>query len=371
MLLLIPGPVSTDPRVRAAAAKDYAPWDDDFRVLYARLRRRVCALVGGIEQVHACLPLPGCGHFAIEAALRTFVPAGGRVLVPMTGSYAERMQRLATEAGRMVVSLDVPEGKRVDPDAVEAALRADPGISHAAFVYSETSTGIVHDVPALAKAVGRAGRRVVVDGVSAIGALPFNLSQLPMVDSVSFTSNKCLEALPGTSMTVSPVDRLEACAGQARSWSFDLSALYAHSVAVNWGAARFTPAAGVLASLDTALELLAAEGGPPARLARYAANMRALCDGVKSLGLEIYLDLSVQGPIVVNVAAPGGAGWNLQSFVDGLKRHGFVISNFYDTPRPSFRVGCIGAVTPDDMRRAAAAMGAVLAEMGIHQRRAA
>ena len=371
MMLLIPGPVSTDPRVRAAAAKDYAPWDNDFRALYARVRRRVCALVGGIEGVHACLPLPGCGHFAIEAALRTFVPAGGRVLVPMTGSYAERAQRLATEAGRAVASLDVPEGKRIDPDAVEAALRADPGISHAAFVYSETSTGIVHDVPALAEVVGRAGRRVIVDGVSAIGALPFDLSRLPMVDSVSFTSNKCLEALPGTSMTVSPVDRLQACAGQAGSWSFDLSSLYAHSVAVNWGAAQFTPAAGVLASLDTAIELLADEGGRPARLARYTANMRALCEGVQSLGLKTYLDPHVQGPIVVNVVAPTDARWDLQSFVDGLKRHGFIISNFYDTPRPSFRVGCIGAVTPEDMRRAVAAMGSVLLDMGIKRRHAA
>ena len=371
MMLLIPGPVSTDPRVRAAAAEDYAPWDDDFRAMYARLRRRVRDLVGGAEGVHACLPLPGCGHFAIEAALRTFVPPGGRVLVPMTGSYADAIRRLATEAGRAVSLLEVADGARTDPQAVEAALRADAGISHVAFVYSETSTGIVHDVPALAEAAGRAGRRVIVDGVSAIGALPFDISRLPMVDSVSFTSNKCLQALPGTSLTVSPVDRLEACAGQAGSWSLDFSALYAHSVEVNWGAHRFTPAAGTLASLDVALDLLAAEGGRAARLARYAANMRALCDGVRSLGLETCLGAELQGPIVVNVRAPGRAEWDLQRFVDGLKARGFIISNFYDTPEPSFRVGCIGAVTPEDMRRAVAAMGAALAEMGIKRRRAA
>ena len=74
---------------------------------------------------------------------------------------------------------------------------------------------------------------------------------------------------------------------------------------------------------------------------------------------------------MLNVEAPPDPAWNLQLFVDGLKRRGFVISNFYNTKTPSFRVGCIGAITPDDMRRAVAAMGATLAELGVSARRAA
>ena len=41
MLLLIPGPVTTAPEVQAALAHDFAPWDNDFRAIYARLRERV------------------------------------------------------------------------------------------------------------------------------------------------------------------------------------------------------------------------------------------------------------------------------------------------------------------------------------------
>jgi 2-aminoethylphosphonate-pyruvate transaminase len=371
MLLLIPGPVSTDSRVRAAAAQDYAPWDHDFRAIYARVRQRVLALAGGRDGVHATLPLPGCGHFAMEAAFRSFIPAGGRMLLPMTGQYADRLLRLATEAGRVVVPLPVPDDERASPEAVRRALEADPTISHLACVYSETSTGIIHDIPALARAAGLAGRRVIVDAVSAFGALPFDISALPMVDSVSFTSNKCLEGLPGTSFTVAPVDRLIACKGQAGSWSFDLPELYAHALQAGWGSHRFTPAAGVIAAFDVALDLFDAEGGRPARLARCTATMRALHDGVRGIGLHPTLSADLQGPIVVNVDAPPDPAWNLQAFVDGLKTHGFVISNFYNTKHPSFRVGCIGAITPDDMRRAVAAMGAVLAQMGIQQRKAA
>ena len=71
MLLLIPGPVQTRPEVRAAAAQDYAPWDNDFRSVVAEIRERVLAIAGGVAGEHQALMLQGCGHFIMEAALRT------------------------------------------------------------------------------------------------------------------------------------------------------------------------------------------------------------------------------------------------------------------------------------------------------------
>lgn len=367
MLLLIPGPVTTHDAVRAAAARDYAPWDNEFRDLLRRVRDRVLRLAGGVPGAHAALPLQGCGHFALEAACRTFVPRGGRILLPKTGQYADRIERLAGEAGRVVVPLPVPGDEKVDPAALRAALRADPSLSHVALVYSETSTGIVHDVPALAAAAGEEGRRVIVDAVSALGALPFDIGALPMVDSVAFTTNKCIEGMPGGSFTVARVDRLLEGAGQAGSWSFDLSDMYRH-YAQTPGSHRFTPAAGAIAAVEVALDLFEEEGGQPARLVRYTQNMRTLYDGVQRLGLSPALPADVQGPIVVNVDAPRDRDWDLQRFVDGLKSRFVLISNFYNTPQPSFRVGCIGAITPEDMRHAVQAMGATLDDMGVRAR---
>jgi 2-aminoethylphosphonate-pyruvate transaminase len=105
MLLLIPGPVTTRPEVRQALAQDIAPWDNEFRHFLARLRGRILLLAGGVADQHATLPLQGCGHFVTEAALRTFLPPGGRILIPGTGAYADRMIRLAREAGRVPVTL--------------------------------------------------------------------------------------------------------------------------------------------------------------------------------------------------------------------------------------------------------------------------
>lgn len=371
MLLLIPGPVTTHASVRAAAAQDYAPWDLDFRVLLARIRQRVLAIAGGRDGEHAALPLPGCGHFAMEAAVRTFVAPGGAILVPMTGQYADRLVRLAIEAGRRVVKLPVSPVERVDPAAVASALAADPGISHLAAVYSETATGIVHDVPALAEAAGLAGRRVLVDAVSAFGAMPFNIGLLPMVDSVTFTSNKCIEGLPGMALTVARVDSLLAGAGRAASWSLDLADIYTHGLRNGTGSHRFTPAAQAIAAFDVALDRFDAEGGQPARLARYTANMRAVYDGVQALGLRPCLPPDVQGPIVVNVASPAHFAWNLQAFVDQLKARGVLISNFYNTAEPSIRIGCIGAITPDDMRFAVSAINEAMAVLGVQTQQAA
>src|SRR5271170_3245744 len=107
MLLLIPGPVTTRPEVRQALTRDIAPWDNEFRSFVASLRTRILHLAGGVEGLHATVPLQGCGHFITEAALRTFLPPGGRILIPATGAYAGRMIRLAAEAGRVPVPLPI------------------------------------------------------------------------------------------------------------------------------------------------------------------------------------------------------------------------------------------------------------------------
>jgi 2-aminoethylphosphonate-pyruvate transaminase len=373
MLLLIPGPVMTHPDVRAAANRDIAPWDHDVRAEIGALLARLGRLAGGRLGVHVALPLPGSGHFMIEAAIRTFVPperdrghgAGGGILIPATGQYADRMVRLAREAGRRVTLLPASLTRPLEPAAVEAALRADPGITHLGMVYSETSTGVIHDPEAIGAAVRGLGRRMILDAVSAFGALPITIDTHPEIDALIFTPNKCLEALPGFSIAICPVERLEQCGGQAESWSFDLADIYQNGIANGAGAGRFTPPIQALAALGCALDRLEAEGGPEARLARYRDNLDALYDGVEGLGLRPFLPRGVQGPIIMNVHAPAHPDWDLRRFVEALKRRGVLISNFRNTEEPSMRIGAIGAVARPDILRAVAAMGETLEELGL------
>ena len=372
MKLLIPGPVTTRPEVRAAMAEDIAPWDNDFRPVLAEVQARLLPIAGGIPGTHAAMVLQGCGHFITEAALRSYMapighPKPGRILIPAIGAYADRMKRLATEAGRDVVSLALPDQVPADPAAIAAALAADPSITHVGAVYSETGTGVIHDVAALGAVVRAAGRRMIVDAVSAFGALPFDLSAQPEVDAVVFTSNKCFEGLPGLGFAICRLDGLEANKGNAGSWSFDLHSIHEQSLR-SPGSFRFTPPVQVRSAFRVALDIYEAEGGRPARQARYQANVDALYTGIQRLGLSPYVPREHQGPVVMNTHAPADPAWNLQTFVDGLKRRGFLISNFYNTPTPSFRVGCIGAITPEDMNQFVAAIDEVLNEMQVRNR---
>lgn len=368
MLLLIPGPVQTRPETRAAMARDIAPWDLDFHAVYARIRERVRDLAGGVAGQHATLPLQGAGHFIVEATIRTLIPPGGKLLIPMNGAYAGRMARLAREAGRIVVPLDAPDTQPVSAAAIRAALEADPAITHVSVVHSETGSGIVNAPEEIGAAVRAAGRRLILDSVSAFGVLPFSLADHPECDAVVFTSGKCLEGLPGIGFCVARVDSIVAAAGNAGSWSFNLSDVYAHALRSGWGSFRFTPPVQALGAFAVALDLYEAEGGQPARLARYAENARILHDGVRDMGLTPYLGANVQGPIIVTVHQPRDPAFALQPFVDALKARGVLISNFYNTAAPSFRVGCIGAVTPGDMRMAVAAIDGALRDLGVTDR---
>jgi len=357
MILLTPGPVQTAPQTRAAMAQDIAPWDNDFRTVYARIRERVLALAGGVPGEHACLPLQGAGHFIVEAAIRSLVPAGGAIIVPMNGAYAERVLLLARGAGRVAHAWPVPDTRGVTAEDVAAAFAAHPEASHFATVYSETGAGIVNRPEIIGPVLRALGKRLILDAVSAFGALPFSMEDHPECDAVVFTSNKCIEGLPGIAFCVARMDALEQ--GRAGSWSLDLWEILNIALKSGWGSFRFTPPVQALAAFDVALDLFDAEGGQPARLARYRENMRILYEGALKLGLRPYVDQAEQGPIIVTLHQP--PGFDLQGFVDALKARGVLISNFYTTKTPSIRIGCIGAITNAEMTQAVAIMGEVLA----------
>ncbi len=304
MLMLLPGPVQTRPEVRAVMGEDIAPWDPEFRAEYAAMRPRIVKIAGGVEGEHASLPLPGCGHMVVEAAIRTFVPAGGKLLVVQNGGYADRLARLATEAGRIVVPLHGPDNEPMAPEKLAAALAGNPDVTHVAIVVSETGTGIVNDPNLLGPVIRAAGKRLICDAVSCFGALPFRIADHPECVVVVFTSIKCLEGLPGFGFAVAPIARLVACAGNAGSWVMDLHDVYRHALRDGWGSFRFTPAVQALRAFRVAMDLYDAEGGQPARLARYRRNSEVWYEGLQALGFRPYVAKQHQGPIIVVVHQP-------------------------------------------------------------------
>ena len=311
MLLLIPGPVTTRPEVRQALCQDLAPWDNDFRGFLRRLRDRVLHLAGGAEATHAALPLQGCGHFVTEAAIRTFLPPGGRILIPATGAYADRMVRLAREAGRVPVT--AAGGPRTTPwtrRRCGRALDADPTLTHVGMVYCETGSGMIHDV--------RPGRRGGARGRPPDDRRRRLRLRRAAARPVGAAGGRCrrvhLQQMPGGAARPGLRRRPDRPAAGLRaatrgSWSFDLADIYEHALRVGLGQLPLHAAgagAGRLRRRRSTCSTPRAAAGAAGPLHRQHA--RAVRRRPQHRACSPCLPEALQGPIVVNVHAPERPG---------------------------------------------------------------
>lgn len=360
-ILLTPGPLTTTLATKTAMLRDWGSWDADFNALTAQVCQRLVALVDGADQF-SCVPLQGSGTFAVEAAIGTLVPRDGKLLVLVNGAYGQRMARLTSVMGRALTVLDFGETAAVDPQRVAAALQADAAITHVGVIHCETSTGILNPLAEIADVVRAHHKRLIVDAMSSLGALPLSARDIAF-DAVIASSNKCLEGVPGMGFVLARTAALAEAEGCAHSLSLDLHDQWRYLQRT--GQWRFTPPTHVVAAVAEALKQYDEEGGQPARLARYEANCRALLAGLQRLGLEPFLPAAWQAPIIVTVHAPKHANWNFSEFYRRVKARGVVLYPGKLTTVETFRVGCIGALQAADIEMALDAMRRSLDEMGI------
>jgi 2-aminoethylphosphonate-pyruvate transaminase len=363
-LLLTPGPLTTSPGTKAAMQRDWGSRDTHFIALNARVRERLVDLAGG-QGSHVCVPIQGSGTFAIEATIGTLLPRDGKMLVLVNGAYGKRIEKICQIMGRACVTLETPEDVPNDPAALDAMLAADPAITHVAVIHCETTSGILNPIAAVAEITARHGRRLIIDAMSAFGAIPMDVRQIDC-DAVVASSNKCLEGVPGMGFAIIRQTALEAAAGNAHSLSLDLHAQW---IAMEGnGQWRFTPPTHVLAAFDQAIAEHAAEGGVAGRGARYQRNCRLLVNGMLELGFKTLLPPELQAPIIITFHSPADANFDFAVFYDHLRQRGYAIYPGKLTVAESFRIGCIGQLGDDEMLGALAAIQKTLAVMGVDNR---
>jgi len=359
--LLTPGPLTTGRATREAMLRDWGSRDNDFKAITARVRARLVAMVDGGDEF-TCVPIQGSGTFAVEATLGTLVPRAGKALILINGSYGERMARMLQVLGRAFAVYETDEDAPPDPARLDEILADEPAVTHVAVVHCETTSGILNPLSEIAAVVARRGRRLVVDAMSSLGALPLDARALAC-DAIVASANKCLEGVPGIGFAIMRKSALAECKGQAHSLSLDLHDQWQGFERT--GEWRYTPPTHVLAAFDAALSAHAAEGGVAGRGARYAANCGALVDGMRRLGFETFLPDTRQAPIIVTFHSPSDERFDFRAFYDALHARGFVIYPGKLTRSPSFRIGCIGQVDKTVMTAAVAAVAEVAQEMGV------
>jgi len=363
-LLLTPGPLTTSRTTREAMLRDWGSRDTDFIALNARVRDRLVDMAGA-RGSHVCVPVQGSGTFAIEATVGTLLPRDGKMLVLVNGAYGKRIMRICQMIGRAHAAIETAEDVPNDVDALDAALAADSSISHVAAIHCETTSGILNPIAAIAETVARHGRSLMIDAMSAFGAIPLDATKVPF-DALVASSNKCIEGLPGVGYAIIRESVIAAAAGNSHSLSLDLHDQW--KAMEGNGQWRFTPPTHVLAGFDQALAEHAAEGGVAGRGGRYSANCRILVDGMRALGFETLLPDALQAPIIVTFHTPSDPAFEFKTFYDGLRQRGYVIYPGKLTAADTFRIGCIGHVFEADIRGALAAVEEVLNEMGVNNR---
>ena len=362
-ILLTPGPLTTSLETKQAMLRDWGSWDASFNAITSSICKDLVAVVHG-EETHVCVPLQGSGTFSVEAALSNVVPRGGKVLVPQNGAYCQRILKILKYIGRAGVALDLAEDRVVTGAMVEETLKADPSITHVAQVHCETGTGILNPLPDIAQACARQGRGLIVDAMSSLGAIDIDVSKYP-IDAIVAASGKCIEGPPGMGFVIVRRAVLEKSQGNSHSLAMDLHDQWTYmQKTTQW---RFTPPTHVVAAFRVALDQFKAEGGTPARGARYQKNCDTLIDGMAALGFRTFLQRSVQAPVIVTFHAPPDPAYNFKAFYEKVKAKGYILYPGKLTQVETFRVGCIGAIDSNEMRNVVSAVAETLREMGVKQ----
>jgi aspartate aminotransferase-like enzyme len=301
------------------------------------------------------------GTGGLESAVANCFSPGDEVLVPLAGFFAERFAKIARAYGLDVRTVDYAWGRTVSPDDVAAALAERPSKA-VLLTHSETSTGVVHDVERIARAAKDAGALVIVDAVSSLGAVPFDMDGWG-IDVAVGGSQKALSASPGLAF-VAISEAAWAAQAEARCprFYFDWS-VYKTYFELPDPENPWTPAISVLQGLRRALEQYFADG-PEAALARHALLSRAIKDGVRALGLDLFGEDLDRAWTVTAVRAPDGI--DADAICARIRAdHGIVLAPGQGPLKGTvFRIGHLGYYDRLDMIRGLAALEMTLDALG-------
>ena len=356
--LLTPGPTPVPPEVLAELAKPVIHHRErDFREIYERCLARLQDVYRTRNDV---LLFTTSGTGAFESAVANLTSPGDRQLVLSAGNFGERWAGMARAFGADLVHARLEWGETPEPDDLRSALGDAGDVKVVYLTHSETSTGVVCDVQALAAVAKEAGALVVVDAVSSLGAVPLE-SDLWGIDVVVSGSQKALMCPPGLAFASVSGAALAAAAGAGSPrYVMDWERTSKGQAKLD---SPFTPAVSLVRALDVALGLLLDEG-LEAAFDRHARLGRACREGAKAMGLELFSPDEERSAVVTAIRAPDGV--DSTEIVKGLReRFGITIANGQgDLKGKIFRIGHIGWFDIFDITTALAAVELVLADAG-------
>lgn len=349
-LLMIPGPIEFDPAVlRAMAAPTLSHVSPEFVEIFGQV-------LGDVRKVFLSddgqpFVVAGSGTFALELAIANLVEPGDAVLVVNTGVFSSRFGKAAELHGAEVTHVGAEVGDAPSPDEVEAALR-QRDYKLVTITQVDTSTGVLIDVPGIARLAARYGALSVVDGVCATAGEEFRQSAWG-VDACVTASQKALGVPPGLAVAVfgpKALAAFEKRRSPVRSYYADfgewlpIMRAYEERRPAYFG----TPPVNMIYGLRESLRQILAEG-MEARFARHRRIAASFQAAMRALGLRM---VPVREELVAHTLSavyyPQGVDATLPA---KIKAQGVVVATgLHPAIRSAyFRIGHMGTVTPGDI----------------------
>lgn len=346
--LLTPGPLTTTDSVKREMMFDHCTWDEDYKQITQKIRRQLLELAHASEEEYTVVLMQGSGTFGVESVLTSVIGREEKLLIAANGAYGERMGEIARYAGISYAVYREAVNKIPSPEKIRLWLEEDEKITHVAMVHSETTSGILNDIKAVAKVVKEMGRIFIVDAMSSFGGIDIPVQEWG-IDFLVSSANKCIQGVPGFSFIIARKSLLVRSEGKARSLSLDLYDQWkTMEIDGKW---RFTSPTHVVLAFSKALDEMQKEGGIVARNQRYKNNNQLLSEKMAELGIQAYIGREYQGPIITTFFYPKDCNFSFDEMYHYIKERGYAIYPGKVTEADTFRIGNIGEIYEEDIDR--------------------
>ncbi len=361
--LMIPGPIELEDEVLEWMGSPVrAHYGDEWVAVHNEtigLLQQILATTGKVFM------LPGSGSLAVDAAVQSLFAPGERVAVGINGSFGKRLAEILTANGIVTIPVEAEPDQALDPAKFESVLAGDPAIVGVAAVHLETSTAILNPAQEIARIARTHNRLCLIDAVSSLAGTPLKMDAWG-IDVCISASQKGLGGAPGVAIVaVGPRawDHIMSQPERSRSWYLDLRRWQWY--VENWGDWHPFPVTmptSIILGLRAALQSLL-NAGLEARIRRYETLAKRLRDGLRGLGLSLFVPEERMAPVLTAVHCPPGvtSGQIVKYLAD--KHHIKITAGFGPFKDRVIRIGHMGgAVTEADIDALLAGLRQFLSE---------
>ncbi|MBA7656746.1 (S)-ureidoglycine--glyoxylate transaminase [subsurface metagenome] len=305
-ILLGPGPSNIHPRVQRAMMMPLIGHMDPYFFTIMDDTMRLLRFLFQTKN-ELTFPISGSGAAGREASLCNFLEPGDVAVIGVGGFFSEVMAENASRYGARVIRVDTEWGRIIEPEAIEAALKAQKQVKLLALVHAETSTGVLQPLIEASRLAKQYGALFLVDAVASLGGQEVAVDDWG-IDICYSGSQKCISCPPGIApITVNQtaLDTLKKRTHKVSSFYLDLSELSTYWAYNRNKIYHHTGPINLFYALHEALALITEEG-LEANIQRHFRHASALQAGLVAMGLSLHAQQGYRMSTLTSVCIPSG-----------------------------------------------------------------